>query len=74
MKSFVFWRNPPLPKMSVGSCVCYRYRNRHKGKAIPVEGYYRPRGFQEIEAPKFQDIRYVKMVRQIFPVLISVKG
>jgi hypothetical protein len=24
-------------------------------KAIPVQAYYRPRGFQEVEAPRFRD-------------------
>jgi len=28
-------------------------KNKNKGKAIPVQVYYRPRGFQEVEAPRF---------------------
>jgi lipoate synthase len=24
-------------------------------KAIPVQAYYRPQGFQEVEAPRFRD-------------------
>jgi hypothetical protein len=56
-----------------------------KGKAIPVQAYYKPRGFQEVEAPKFRDNRHMKMVRSalrigrlypppqgVFLVLISV--
>ena len=34
-----------------------------KGKAIPVQAYYRPGGFQKVEAPKFLNIRHTKLVR-----------
>jgi hypothetical protein len=34
-----------------------------KCKAIPVQAYYRPRGFQEFEAPRFRDSRHMKLVR-----------
>ena len=63
------WMN----EMCVGSCVCYRYRYLHKGKAIPVEGYYRPTDFQEVEAPRIQDIRYMKVVR-LPPPPINITG
>jgi len=33
-----------------------------KGKAIPFTGLDRPWGFQEAEAPRFQDNRYTKVV------------
>ena len=53
-----------------------------KGKAIPVEFW----GFQEVEAPRFQDSQHMKVVscqpyipatftpQEIFLVLISVRG
>jgi hypothetical protein len=34
-----------------------------KGKAIPVQAYDRPRGFQEFEAPRFRDNRHMSVVR-----------
>ena len=33
-----------------------------KGKAIPITGLDRPWGFQEVEAPRFQDNRHMKVV------------
>ena len=57
-----------------------------KGKAIPVQAYYRPRGFQELEAPIFRDSWQMMLVRlsantpaafnpqEIFLVFISVRG
>ena len=56
------------------------------GEAIPVRTYCRPRQFQEVKAPWFQDNRHMKVVRlsalctgRIYPqeillVLISVRG
>ena len=52
------------------------------GKSNPITVLDRPWGFQEVEAPRFQDIRHMKVVRlsalrtpqEIFPVLISVRG
>ena len=32
-------------------------------QAIPVQAYYRPVGFQEVEAPRFQDTQHMKVVR-----------
>ena len=49
-------------------------------KSNPITGLDRPRGFQEVEAPRFQDSRHMKVVRlsalpqEIFLVLISVRG
>ena len=69
-------------------CVCvyvYMYACAHVCMyicqvAVPVQTYYRPRGFQEVEAPRFRDIRHLKIVpatftlREIFLILISVRG
>jgi hypothetical protein len=57
-----------------------------KGKAIPCTALDGPWGFQEAVAPRFQDIRHMKVVKlsdivpaafatqEIFMVLISVRG
>ena len=53
-----------------------------KRQSTPITGLNRPRGFQEVEVPRFQDNRHMKVVRlsaafypqEIFPVLISVRG
>ena len=34
-----------------------------RGRAIPLQAYYRPWGFQEDEAPRLQDSRHKKVVR-----------
>ena len=34
-----------------------------KGYSNPITHLSRPRGFQEVEAPRFQDIRHIKVVR-----------
>jgi len=39
-----------------GSVVCI-------GKPIPLQSYYRPRGFQEVETLRFRDNRHMKVVR-----------
>ena len=34
-----------------------------KGKVIPVQVSYRPRGFQDVHTPIFSDSRHIKVVR-----------
>jgi len=40
----------------------YIYIYVNKNKEIPVQACYRPSGFQEVEAPRFHDIRHVNVV------------
>jgi len=37
--------------------------SKGKGKAIPLQAWAGPGGFQEVEAPRFQDNRDMKVVR-----------
>jgi hypothetical protein len=57
-----------------------------KGKEIPLQALDRPRGLQEVEAPRFKDNPHMKVARlsalgtgclyaqETFLVLISVRG
>ena len=40
----------------------------------PITGLERPRGFQQVKAPRFQDYLHMKVARLSALVLISVKG
>jgi hypothetical protein len=58
-------------------CNCVLYI----GKAITIQAWAGPEGFQEVETPRFQDNRHMKMLRlsalrtqEIFLVIISVRG
>ena len=44
------------------SCNMNRTDQCKKGNAIPVQACYRPRGFQEVEAPRFPDNQHLKVV------------
>jgi len=62
----------------VSVCVCACVCMYICQVAVPVQTYYRPRGFQKVEAPRFRDIQHLKMapatftLREIFLILISV--
>jgi hypothetical protein len=63
-----------------------RDSGHHTGKAIPLQAWRGPDGFQEVEAPTYQDNQHMKVVRlsalytshiywqEIFLVPISVRG
>jgi hypothetical protein len=36
---------------------------RGQCKSVPVQAYYRPRGFQEVQGPRFHDSLHMKVVR-----------
>ena len=40
----------------------YKY-DKCKGAVIPVKAYYRSKGFQEVEAPRFLDSQHKRLVR-----------
>ena len=44
-------------------CTKVSYYVSFKGKAIPITELDRPRGFQEVEVPRFPDNRHTKVVR-----------
>jgi len=69
----------------LGHCSSQAVERVVKGEEIPLSSLDRSRGFQEIEAPKFQDSGHLKVVRlsyapatlapQVtFLVIISFRG
>jgi hypothetical protein len=42
---------------------CILYGQPFKVNATPVQTYYRPRGFQEAETPRFRDNLDMKLIR-----------
>ena len=74
----------PLWMKCVPVCVVKCYYSRYVSN--PITGVDRPWGFQEVEAPRFEDNRHMNMVslsaqrtgrlypQEIFLVLISVRG
>ena len=38
-----------------------------KAKAVPVQAYYRPVGFQQVEAPRFHDSPHMKVIKLSTP-------
>ena len=43
--------------------VCLRDRINFKKVKVKVIGVHRPRGFQELEVPRLQDNRHMKVIR-----------
>jgi len=56
-------RRPIFPYHVLQAKVSSSNKGKVKGKAIPFTGLDRTWGFQEVEAPRFQNNRHMKVVR-----------
>jgi hypothetical protein len=59
-KNAIYGRMTLWPGINLLTC---RRKVEGKGKAIPLNPWTGPLRFQEVEAPRFQDSRHIKVVR-----------